>query len=709
MAIIGKIRKHSGLAVIIVGIAIAAFVIGDFGKKRARGTTDIGTVDGEAIPYADFASKVETAVENQKKSSGNDKITDDETFSIRQNTWNEMVREIVMQRENDELGLTVSPEELFDQVQGKNPHRYILQYFKDPKTGAYDPALVLNYLKNLDQMEPADKQRWLEFEKAIKADRLQTKFNNLVAKAYYIPKAFLKRDYLDQNTNLKIRSVSPAFNNLIPDNGVKLSDADYQKYYEANKAFFFADQPTRDIDFVVFEVTPSDADRKAIASDVQALYTDFLASTDLLNFSNANTDKKFDTTYVKKGVLPGMLDSLAFSLPVGTFVPPFEFGNAWFMAKIEKLAERPDTVKASQILVSFAGSPLNNQNIKITKEQAKKKADSILTILKAHPETFAQAATVVSDFPSAKEDRGVLKPLIDGDPQFAIFFESALPMKPNEMKIVENNLGYSILQVTYKSKPEKKAKVFVVQRNIEPSNQTFQDTYLLASTFAGQNKTPESFDKSATAKGLNKRTAQSVRENDNYLMGMPSAREIVRWSFREGIKVGEVSPVFDLTGRYVVAILKSVIDKGEMPLDKIKERIEPNVKTQKKIEMMAEQMKKAMTPGMDINALAAKYTVPVDTSSINFMGGFSRSQITREYELYGQIYSLKPGILAGPLVGKYGAYYVILDETIPAPPTEDYSNIMAQKLNSYSGRVTSNLYESIRKTADIKDNRLNFY
>ena len=157
MAIIGRIRKHSGLAVIIVGVAIAAFVIGDFGKKRTKGTNEIGSVNGEAIPYPEFTNKVEESIQNQKDNSGTDKITDEETFSIRQNTWNSFVNDVILQSEYDELGITVSSDELFDQVQGKNPHRYILQYFKDPKTNMYDPALVRNYLKNLDNMEPKNK------------------------------------------------------------------------------------------------------------------------------------------------------------------------------------------------------------------------------------------------------------------------------------------------------------------------------------------------------------------------------------------------------------------------------------------------------------------------------------------------------------------------------------------------------------------------
>jgi len=116
MAIIGNIRKHSGLAVIIVGVAIAAFVIGDFGKKRAKGTNDIGVVNGESIPYIEFNGKVEKNLEAQKENSGSDKITDQETYQVRQSTWMSSVKEMLMGEEYQELGLTVTPEELFDQV-----------------------------------------------------------------------------------------------------------------------------------------------------------------------------------------------------------------------------------------------------------------------------------------------------------------------------------------------------------------------------------------------------------------------------------------------------------------------------------------------------------------------------------------------------------------------------------------------------------------
>ncbi|HPS63515.1 MAG TPA: SurA N-terminal domain-containing protein [Bacteroidales bacterium] len=704
MAIIGKIRKHSGLVVIIVGVAIAAFVIGDFSKRRSHGTNNIGTVNGENISYREFNEKVEKNIEMQKENTGNEKMTDQETYQIRQSTWTTSVREILMGEEYEELGLTVSPEELFDQVQGKQPHRYILQYFKDPATGQYSPSLVLNYLKNLDKMEPKAKNQWLQFEKAIKEDRQETKFNNLIAKAYYVPKAFLKRDYIDQQKAIKVLSVCPPVIS-ISDSAVKLTDADYEKFYEKNKHYFYQEEAMRDLDFVLFEVKPSDNDRKKIYEDVQALYKDFEGSQNPLAFVNANSDSRLDTSFVKKGTFPAELDTLLFYAKPGTIFPPFELNNAWYMAKMIDLQERPDSMKGSQILLAYAGT--GNENIKRTKAEAKAKIDSLLAVLKKNPANFTEAAKKYSDYPTAKDDGGDLKWFRDGNPNFDPFFQAGLTLKPNEMKVVETRIGYSLFMLTEKSAPSKKVKAAVLTRSVVPSNQTFQDTYIQASTFAGQNKTPEAFDKAATAKGLQKRSAPNVREMDNYVMGLPSAREMVRWAYAENTKIGEVSPVFDLQGKYAIAVLKSINKKGQQELADIKTRIEPSVRNMKKIDMMAEKMQKVLATTKDITALADKLTAKVDTSLVTF-AGTTRSTISRETELVGKIFTAKQGDLLGPLVGLFGAYFIYISEVPEVPQKDDFSYEKMIATQNFSQRVGS-IYSAIEKTADIKDSRLMFY
>lgn len=705
MAIIGNIRKHSGLAVIIIGVAIAAFVIGDFGKKSAQGTNDIGAVNGESIPYMDFNTKVENNLEAQKENSGSDKISDQEAYQVRQSTWTSSVKELIMGEEYEELGLIVTPEELFDQVQGKQPHRYILQYFTDPATGQYDPALVLNYLKNLEKMEPKARDQWLRFEKAVKDDRQETKFNNLLTKAFYVPKAFLKKDFVNQNKAFNVLVVSPEVAS-ISDSMVKLTDADYQKFYDKNKIYFYLEEASRDIEYVMFEVKPSDLDRKKTAEDVTQLYNDFLSSSDAMNFATANSDSKVDSTFVKKGAFPPQLDSTLFASKPGAIFPPFEYNNSWYMAKLIDMQERPDSMNGSQILLAFAGT--GNENIKRTKEEAKAKIDSLMAVLKKNPEQFAEAAKKFSDYPSAKEDAGDLKWFTDGSPNYEPFFNAGLSMKPKEMKIVETRIGYSLFLLTDKTKPVSKVKAALLVRAIEPSNQTYQDTYMKASAFAGQNKTLEAFEKAAAEKGLQKRSAPNLREMDNSVMGLPSAREIVRWSYAENTKVGEVSPVFDISGKYVIAILKSTSEKGQQPLEDIKQRIEPSVRNMKKIDMMAEKMKQVLTTTKDITALADKLGAKLDTVALTF-SGFSRSNLGRESELVGKIFTAKKGELLGPLTGNFGAYFCFINDITEAPAKEDFSYEFTQQLQNFNQRVTGNMYQALEKTAKITDNRMLFY
>jgi peptidyl-prolyl cis-trans isomerase D len=662
-------------------------------------------VNGESIPYAEFNTKVEKNLEIQKENTGNDKITDQETYQLRQSTWTTTVKELLMGEEYEELGLTVSSEELFDQVQGKQPHRLILQYFKDPATGQYNPAVVLNYLKNLEKMEPKAKNQWLQFEKAIKDDRQETKFNNLLTKAYYVPKAFLKKDYINQSKTLNILAVAPELTS-ISDSSVKVTDADFQKFYDKNKIYFYMEDPARELDYVLLEVKASDIDRKKTAEDVTLLFKDFQTSLDAMTFTNANSDVKADTMFVKKGTFPSQLDTLLFAAKPGDVFPPFEFNNSWYMAKLLDMQERPDSMKGSQILLAFAGA--GNENIKRTKAEAKTKIDSIMAALKKSPQSFAEAAKKYSDYPSAKEDGGDLKWFKDGNPNFDPFFKAGLELKPNEMKVVETRIGYSLFLLAEKAAPVKKVKAAVITRAIVPSNQTFQDTYMKASTFAGQNKTPEAFEKAAAAQGLQKRSAPNVREMDNYVMGLASAREMVRWAFAESTKIGEVSPVFDLSGKYGIAVLKNISEKGQQPLKDIKARIEPSVKSQKKIDMMAEKMTKEMATTKDIAALANKMGAKIDTSAVTF-SGMNRSAIGREAELVGKLFTAKKGELLGPLTGNSGAYFAIITDVAEAPAKDDFAFEKMQQMQNFNQRVTGSMYSALEKTAKITDNRLKFY
>ena len=753
MAIIGKIRKHSGLAIVLIGVAMVGFLFMSdqkFGCSRSKGKTDVGSVNGEIIPSMEFEAKVEKNLEAQKENGNKDNMTDQENYQVRQSTWDATVKDILMGAEFKELGLTVTEDELFDQVQGKQPHRLILQYFTDPKTGQFYRENVVNIIKNLDKkdkdgkdvLDPRTKKFWFAIENAIYEERRETKYNNLVTKGYYMPKAFLKKEYINQSKALSVLSVSGDIAS-IPDNTVKLTDADFQKFYDKNKAYFFLDEAYRDIDYVIFDVKPSDKDKLAISKTVTDLYSQFQAEAEKKPVSPAETtpklptsknknktpeavkdansgkvvsapslffaynksDTKYDTGFVKKGVFPAQLDTLLFVAKPGTLIPPFELNNAWYMAHVVDLQERPDSMKGSHILLAFAGT--GNEKITRTKEEAKAKIDSLLNVLKKNPKMFVEAVMKYSDYPSAKTDSGDLKWFPDrGD--YMPFFTAGMGLKPTEMKVVETKIGYSLFMLTEKAKPVLKVKAAVITKAIVPSNETFKEVNQLARSFAAKSKTPEAFDKAAAENGLQKRSSPNVREMDNYVSGLSSARDMVRWAFGEDTKIGQVSQVFKLNGKYGIAILKGTSQKGQQSLEAVKVRIEPSVKNAKKVEMLAEKMKQAMTGTKDIASLAARLNVKIDTSMIT-LSGYGRSAISREMDIVGQLFSMKKGELLGPLTGNYGAYVAFIADIMEAPAKDDFTNEKMQQLQNFNQRASGSIYPALQKTAKVTDNRLLFY
>jgi peptidyl-prolyl cis-trans isomerase D len=382
------------------------------------------------------------------------------------------------------------------------------------------------------------------------------------------------------------------------------------------------------------------------------------------------------------------------------------------MAKLLGTEERPDSMKASMILVSYADLKVS-ESIKRTKAQAKVRADSILTILKKTPDRFVELAKTISDYPTAKDDGGDLKWFVDGNANFSLFFKTGLGMKPGEVKLIETGLGYTLLKLTEKTKPLKKVQVAVLQRQIAPSNQTYQDIYQKASAFAGQNKTPEAFEKAAAQKGLAKRSAQSVKVMDNSLQGITSTRAVIRWAYGKDekvgeVKIGDVSPVYTISDKYIVAILKNITPKGFIPLAQIKDRIQQAVKNEVKARMLNEKLGKAFMTNKDLYSLAAELKSKVDTTRLTF-AGYSSSALGRENEILGQLFTMKKGVVTGPLEGKYGAYLVIVDELKEPPAKTDFTNERNTMVQSFSQRVMGAAYEALKKTATIKDDRVRFY
>lgn len=702
MALIGSIQKHSKIVIVIIGFALLAFVVGSFTGKNHSNANFIGEVNGDKIRGQEFNQKVDEASEMRKQMSGNTNVTAAESFGIRESVWNQLVSELVMQKEYDKLGLDVSKEELDDMITGKNPHQYIVQNFTDPKTGRFDPKMVKQFIDNIDKVDPAMRQRFEMIKKSIRDSRLAEKYQNLIADAYYVPKAFAKQEYLARNEHVSLSSIGLRYE-TVPDAQIKLTDADYQKYYDENKNRF-EQEASRDMDYVVFEVKPSTVDMKEITDDVQKTYAEFQKEPDVVNFVNTRSDVRYDSNWVKKGALPGRLDTLAFNSAPGTFIAPFIENDMYTMSKIVDVQSRPDSLKASHILISFEGTQSGG---KMPKAAAKKLADSLLMAVKKDPKKLGELAIKYSADPSAKTNLGDLGWFNDGS-MVPVFNNAVANGKVGDVVLVESPFGFHIIDITGKTTPVKKVRLAIVARKIDAGKDTYAKSYSEASGFAGDNTTMEAFEKAVTTKGLNKRTMERIRPNEGQLPGLETAREVIRWAFNEKTEKGTVSQVFDCGGKYVVATLKTIREKGIAPLEQIKNDIKPLVMRDKKAEVLLAKMDKVVA-SKNFPQMAAALTSKIDTIQNITFASPNLPFYGREPAVVGTAFGLKTGQISKPIKGEMGVFLIKIDEVSPAPANANYVNEKTVIANSFRSRVYREVYQAIMDKSKIVDNRTMFY
>ena len=703
MAIIGEIRKHYWLLVVIIGIALLLFVLSDFSSRRTRQSTTIGVIAGEKLSAQEFNKKVEENIELQKANTGKENLTNEEAFQIRQGTWQQITNEIIMDKQYSKLGIAVSKDELEDLIMGKNPHSYIVQSFTDPKTGKFDQKAVDNFLQNLDNVDASMKQRYLAMEKAIKADRLTNKYNNLLTKGFYVPTAFAKRNYEESNKMAKVRLAGVRYQ-VISDSMAVVTDADYEKYYQEYSYKYKQDKPVRDLEYVIFEPKPSEEDMMKIKQDINKMYEEFGTITDVINYVNSNSDSRYDSTWKKRGSFSPYLDSLLFNSPVGNILPPHEDNNMLRIFKVIDKQSRPDSLKASHILISYTGTQV--EKVKRSKEAAIKESDSLLNVVKQNPALFETIASTVSDDEAAKAKSGDLGWFADGA-MVPEFNTAVLKGNVGDIVKVETQFGYHIIKITGKKDPTVKIRVASLDRRIEPSAKTIEKVYNEASNFAAENNTLEKFQKAVKDKGLELRNFDRMDAMADRLPGVDRGREIVRWAHFKETKKGDVSNVFDTDGLYVVAAVKTAVEKGPVPLEVLKESIKPLVIREKKAEIITKKINNQFAKLKDINTLIKEYNVKIDTSQISFASA-NIPNYGHEPNVTGQIFALKKGQMSAPIKGEQGVYVVILDEIQEAPATKEYENQKRQLSMNFQSR-TYQISNILQEKAGIKDDRMLFY
>lgn len=248
---------------------------------------------------------VDVNLENYKRANGS--ISNEESVSIRNQVLEQMISEIIMNEEFEKLGITVSAEELYDQFLGKNPNQYVVQSFSDAN-GNFNRDALSQYLNDFQNLNDEAKVAWLNFERAIKDDRINTKYNTILEKSFYLPEKLAERYYENKNDKRSAEVYAVRYT-TIQDSLVSLTDSDKKKFYEENKKKYETDA-MRSIDYVVFEVNPSETDKQNAKEYVEGLMTELKNTTNVASFVNANSDRQYDSTWLSRKTVPVAVEAV---------------------------------------------------------------------------------------------------------------------------------------------------------------------------------------------------------------------------------------------------------------------------------------------------------------------------------------------------------------------------------------------------------------
>ena len=722
MAVIGSIRKHSTLLLVVVAVALLAFLVGDgFFGRRGQGNNlyeKYITVGKDNISQLVYSTKYEGYRDMYKREGQT--LSSEDDFRVGLQVYDELVDSVILARQAGYLGITVTAEELRDLVAGPQPHPLALRFFAGGDPANYNMAGVQNFIDNLEHMAQSPDSVWViqyltYVEPTVEKETYRDKYFNLLSGAYYLPKAFAQKtaDEASMKANLEVIQI-PYTSELASDDKISFTEEEVKKCYEENKYRFKQDEEFRNVEYVLFPVEPSEKDLKTIEDSVQRMFEGFTETDRPDYFINRLVDNRYDSTYYKRGMLEPAIDTLLFDAPEGAFLVPYIDGDYWKFAKLLSAKVRPDSINVSPMFIRWSGTEQNPRK----KEESQLIADSAYLAVMAGVDFF-EVVEKYSDIPYTQFwDSGKIwmadgfsEGLFDNDQHV---FDTMYSFNTGIIVKRELPAGIMILKLNEKTEAERKIQVAAVKQQIMASSETRGSIESAASNFVNGTDTYQKFADAVVAHNLDKRTNDRVTKMSYTLPGIrEGGREVIRWIFNEDTKKGAVSHVFKLEDLYVVAVLKDIYPQGYMSLEQeqVRNYIESLVKRDKKAEILEKVFTEQIANYKTLNAISEKNEIELNTLNISFADrnfGYYGPETKIIGKIFGQASTGKIEIMRGDM-GVYAIKIAKIDVPTPDAASTNSDNISMmtqQNKMMYQSRISNNGAQLLRKMYKIKDNRL---
>lgn len=687
MATLEKIRSKAALVMIVIGVGMAAFLLGDLmnsgGSLFRNKQMEIAEINGTSVSLPEYQSYLTELEDYYKLNSRSSAIDENTSYQIREQAWNQLVQDVIMDEKYDQLGIAVTPSEIFEMATGKNVHPQIRQMFTNPQTGMFDKQQVINFLRQKD-LDPNAKFYWNFLEKQIKKDRLFAKYRDLMKKGMYVTTAQAQLEAEAKNATVDFDYVVERYKD-VADDQVTVSDSEISNYYNDNIEKY-KQQAARDVEYVAFEVKPSQEDKALTLDWINKAKVEFAdPNTDPIQYVKMNSETEYVDRNWKKEQLSTKLQDFVSGAHVNEVYGPYLDGETYKLSRLVAIKQLPDSVKARHILV-----------------QDPTLADSLFTLVKDGA-NFADVARDNSKDPGSAINGGDLGWFQDGT-MVKEFNDACMNGKKGDIVKVQTQFGIHIINIQDKGTPVTKYNIATLERNITYSSKTNQAVYAQAAKFASQNKTYEKFNESITNDNLIKRYGRNIHKGDRTVSNLKNSREMVRWAYQSDMH--DMSDIFEFGDQYVIAYITGIKEEGNQDLAAVKPAIERELKNKKKAEVIISKIN-SKKQGNDINALASGLDSEVQSATgINF-NSYQVPGAGAEPALIALATSTKSGEIAGPVAGNTGVFVVKVKQVRDS--NTDVAAAKAQLKQNITYKVDYQTIQTIKDKSEIEDERIKFF
>ena len=668
MTTLQRIRNHGVILLIVVGVAMLAFILGDFLNSGSsffnKSRENVGVIAGHKVHYTEYETAKDQLTEVYKIESGSNDINEDLSIQIRNQVWQMLMMDYTLREQAEKIGMDVTAEELSELCIGANPHQLIRQRraFYD-ETGNFNRFALINFLNSLAQTPETQEQAasmqqaknyWMYWENAVRLTHLQDKYIGLLSKLVTANPLDAKYAFEATKTSVNVEFVErPYF--AVADSLVKVTNADIKKLYDANKEQYKR-VPNRSLVYVSFPIVPSEADFAEVEKLMKSLESDFQTKEDITAIVNSNSDVLYDGRDFSESTIPAEYKE-------------FAFGKGAKKGQFTELTFANDTYSMARIM-----------------DCGYTKSDSVQLVLVANGEGTEDVE--LGWFTATDLQKNIADPAFAG--------------KKGSQFTVSTGMGEQTFKIADKSQPTPKVKLAILSRKVTPSSKTYGVLYNEAKQFIVNNGTEELLRQAAQEQGLSITPAYGLNVNADKVNDLKNSRGIVRWAFEA--KDGQLSDVFECGDQFIVAALTEVNDGDYRTIDEVRMELTLQATTDKKAEYLMNELKGVST----LEEAAELFDAEIQTAENVTLASTRLGAAGIEPAVIGAALALENNATSAPVKGNAGVYMVRIDEKVVAE-----SELNAeQEINNLNMRTSYSVpYQAIaliEENAEVEDNRARF-